>query len=58
MADTVFTWNVAQMERQTADGIVFTVHYTVDAKTTPTPQAPTAAWDWSSPKATSSPTPT
>ena len=32
MADTVFTWNVAQMERQTADGIVFTVHYTVDAK--------------------------
>ena len=32
MADTVFTWNVAQMERHTADGIVFTVHYTVDAK--------------------------
>jgi len=31
MADTVFTWNVAQMERHTADGIVFTVHYTVDA---------------------------
>jgi hypothetical protein len=31
MADTVFTWNVAQMERHTSDGIVFTVHYTVDA---------------------------
>ena len=31
MADTVFTWNVAQMERHTADGIVFSVHYTVDA---------------------------
>ena len=31
MADTVFTWNVAQMERHTGDGIVFTVHYTVDA---------------------------
>jgi hypothetical protein len=25
------TWNIAQMERNTADGIVFTVHYTVDA---------------------------
>ena len=24
-------WKVAQMERHTADGIVFTVHYTVDA---------------------------
>ena len=31
MADTTFTWNVAQMERHTADGIVFNVHYTVDA---------------------------
>ncbi len=29
---TVFTWNIAQMERETADGYVFTVHYTVDAK--------------------------
>lgn len=28
---TTFTWNVAQMERHTADGAVFTVHYTVDA---------------------------
>lgn len=32
MADTTFTWNIAQMERETADGYVFTVHYTVDAK--------------------------
>ena len=31
MADAVFTWAIAQMERQTADGIVFTVHYTVAA---------------------------
>jgi hypothetical protein len=30
-AETVYTWNVAQMERHTSDGIVFTVHYTVDA---------------------------
>lgn len=29
---TTFTWNVAQMERHTADGIVMTVHYTVDAR--------------------------
>ncbi|MGA0706377.1 MAG: hypothetical protein ACO3P8_12580 [Steroidobacteraceae bacterium] len=28
---TTFTWNIAQMERETADGYVFTVHYTVDA---------------------------
>ena len=28
---TEYTWGVAQMERHTADGIVFTVHYTVDA---------------------------
>ena len=28
---TTFTWNVAQMERHTSDGIVFTVHYTVNA---------------------------
>ena len=28
---TEYTWGVAQMERQTADGIVFTVHYTVAA---------------------------
>ena len=29
---TVFTWNIAQLERETSDGYVFTVHYTVDAK--------------------------
>ena len=28
---TTTTWGIAQMERHTADGIVFTVHYTVDA---------------------------
>lgn len=28
---TTVTWNIAQLERNTADGIVFTVHYTVDA---------------------------
>jgi hypothetical protein len=32
MADTTFTWSVAQLERHTADGIVFTVHYTVNAE--------------------------
>jgi hypothetical protein len=28
---TTFQWGVTQLERHTADGIVFTVHYTVDA---------------------------
>jgi hypothetical protein len=28
---TDYTWGIAQMERRTADGIVFTVHYTVAA---------------------------
>jgi hypothetical protein len=28
---TIFQWSIAQLERHTADGIVFTVHYTVDA---------------------------
>ena len=28
---TTFTWNVAQMDRHTNDGIVMTVHYTVNA---------------------------
>jgi hypothetical protein len=28
---TTSEWGVAQMERHTADGIVFTVHYTVSA---------------------------
>ena len=31
VAATTFTWNIAHLERHTADGIVFTVHYTVDA---------------------------
>jgi len=31
MATTEYIWGVAQMERHTADGIVITVHYTVDA---------------------------
>lgn len=29
---TTFTWKVANLERETADGYVYTVHYTVDAK--------------------------
>jgi len=28
---TTIAWNIAQLERHTADGIVMTVHYTVDA---------------------------
>jgi hypothetical protein len=28
---TTTVWNVAQLERHTADGIIFTAHYTVDA---------------------------
>jgi hypothetical protein len=28
---TTYTWKIAQLERETADGYVFTVHYTVDA---------------------------
>jgi hypothetical protein len=28
---TEYTWAIAQMERHTADGIVYTVHYTVAA---------------------------
>lgn len=28
---TVYTWKIAQLERETADGYVFTAHYTVDA---------------------------
>ena len=28
---TTFTWNIANLERNTADGVVFTVHYTVNA---------------------------
>jgi len=29
---TTFTWNIANLERETGDGYVYTVHYTVDAK--------------------------
>jgi hypothetical protein len=29
---TTFTWKIAQQERTTADGMVQTCHYTVDAK--------------------------
>ena len=28
---TTFTWNINSLERNTADGIVFTAHYTVNA---------------------------
>jgi hypothetical protein len=28
---TTFKWEIAQLERTTADGVVFTVHYTVAA---------------------------
>jgi hypothetical protein len=28
---TVFTWHIANLERETADGFVFTAHYTIDA---------------------------
>jgi len=31
MADTIFTWAIAQLERETSDGFVFLSHYTVDA---------------------------
>jgi len=31
MSDTTFTWAVANLERETSDGYVFTVHYTVNA---------------------------
>lgn len=29
---TINTWTIANLERETADGFVFTAHYTVDAK--------------------------
>jgi hypothetical protein len=29
---TAFTWNIANLERYTADGVVFMVHYTVNAE--------------------------
>ena len=31
MSDTTFTWAIAQLERETSDGYVFTAHYTVNA---------------------------
>ena len=31
MTDTVYTWAIANLERETADGFVFTAHYTVNA---------------------------
>ena len=31
MAGTVYTWGIAQLERHTADGIVYTAHYTINA---------------------------
>ena len=29
---TTFTWKVANLERHTADGLVYTVHYTISAE--------------------------
>ena len=29
---TTFSWNIVNLERHTADGVVFTVHYTVNAE--------------------------
>lgn len=31
MSDLSATWRIANLERQTADGYVYTAHYTVDA---------------------------
>jgi hypothetical protein len=31
MTTTTYTWRIAQLERETADGYVYTAHYTVDA---------------------------
>jgi hypothetical protein len=31
MADTVFTWAIANLERETVDGFVFVAHYTINA---------------------------
>ena len=28
---TIFTWRITNLERETADGCVYTAHYTVDA---------------------------
>ena len=29
--ETTFNWHIANLERETADGVVFTAHYTIDA---------------------------
>ena len=29
---TAFTWAIANLERETADGFIFTAHYTISAK--------------------------
>jgi hypothetical protein len=31
MSDLTIIWNIANLERETADGYVYTAHYTVDA---------------------------
>lgn len=31
MATTTTTWHIANLERETADGFVYTAHYTIDA---------------------------
>lgn len=31
-AATVFTWKIANLEREVSDGYVYTAHYTIDAK--------------------------
>ena len=31
---TTFTWNIAQLERETSDGYVYTAHWTVNATET------------------------
>jgi len=31
MSNTTFTWAIAQLERETSDGYVFTAHYTINA---------------------------
>jgi hypothetical protein len=37
---TTNTWKIAQLERETADGYVFTAHYTVEALMAPTALEP------------------
>jgi hypothetical protein len=31
MSDTTFTWRIANLDRETSDGYVFTAHYTINA---------------------------